>query len=462
MACSYHIPYARAMRATPLPPGPETPSALQMLRWLKNPMEVLESCKARYGDIFTMNLAMAGKVVVTCDSLAIKDVFALGQDAAHAGEANVVLKPFLGEHSLLLLDGQEHMRQRKMMMPAFHGERMSAYGRAMIELTHASIDTWPVGVPFAVHSRLQAITLQVILRTVFGIAEGPQFRELADLLARALDILSWPPLLFSFMQKDLGPWSPWGRFRRLGDRARELLLGEIRRGRKEGTAGRTDVLAMMLDARDETGEPLSEDELHDELITLLVAGHETTATALAWALRWLLADAKVLREVVAATEDAGGDVSKIAKSELIDGCVREALRLQPVIPMVGRIMKENITVLGHELPRGTAIAPSIYLVHRNESLYPDAARFDPHRYAKWKPAPWEWLPFGGGLRRCIGAAFAIFEMKMVLATVLPRVAMRLVSEDVHAVRRSVTLTPSGGLPVVVRVKKARDARARAA
>jgi cytochrome P450 len=433
-----------------------------MARWMKNPMVVLDECRARYGSVFTIHLAMAGKIVVTDDLGAVKDIFALGPDAGHAGKANYVLKPFLGKHSLLLLDGAEHIRQRKMMMPAFHGERMHAYGRAMIDLTHESIDTWPVGAPFPIHGKLQAITLQVILRTVFGIVEGPQFEELARLVSRGLEIITWPPLLFEFMQKDLGPLSPWGRFRRIGARVREVLVAEMRRGRAHGTAGRTDVLAMMLDAKDEAGHPLSEDELHDELITLLVAGHETTATALAWALRWLCADEPLLREVTEVARELGGDVAKIAKNDLLDGVVREALRVQPVIPMVGRILQEPMTLCGHEIPKGAAVAPAIYLVHHNESLYPDAAKFDPHRYAKWKPAAWEWIPFGGGLRRCIGAAFAIFEMKMVLATVLPRVAVRLAKDDIKAVRRSITLTPSGGLPVVVRVKRPRDRDARAA
>ena len=424
---------------------------------------MLDESHARFGDIFTLKLAGVGRVVILSDAAAIKEVFALDGDAAHAGKANIVLKPFVGEHSLLLLDGHEHMRQRKLIMPAFHGERMAAYGRSMIELTHASIDDWPVGVTFPIHPRTQSITLQVILRTIFGIASGPRFGQLAELLTRAAGMVSSPAFLFPFMQKDLGRWSPWGRFVHTGNQVRAMLLAEIRRGRAEGTAGRTDVLAMMLDARDEAGDPMSENELHDELLTLLLAGHETTATSLAWALRWILADPDLTRELTDSLAETGGDVAKIAKHELLDFCVREALRLQPVIPLVGRVLQEPLRVLGFDLPRNTSLAPAIYLVHRNEKLYPEPTRFLPRRYATFKPTPWEWLPFGGGLRRCIGATFAIFEMKMVLATVLPRVSMRLVREDrVRVVRRSITLTPSEGLPVMLRVKRPRERSAHAA
>jgi cytochrome P450 len=219
---------------------------------------------------------------------------------------------------------------------------------------------------------------------------------------------------------------------------------------------------MMLDARDEAGEPLSEDEVHDELVTLLVAGHETTATALAWTLRWVLADAGLVRRLRVEIATAEGDPLRIAKLELLDGTVKESLRLQPVIPLVGRVLQEPATFGGLDLPRGAIASASIYLVHRRPELYPDPARFRPERFATFKPAPSEWLPFGGGLRRCIGAAFAIYEMKMVLAALLPRVDMRLATERVRIVRRAITITPSEGLPVIVSSKRPREAPARAA
>lgn len=447
------------MAAAYPPPGPDLPPALQLLRWMRTPFEMLDDGQARYGDAFSLRLpAFAdAPIVVMSDPLAIKDIFAMGPDDGHAGKAALVLKPMVGEHSLLLLDGAEHLRQRKMILPAFHGERMTGYGRAMLDLTHESIDRWPVGETFPVHEPMQGITLQVIIRTVFGIGEGPRFAQLADLLRRVLDIGSRPAMLLPFMQRDLGPLSPWGRFLRLSGRASDLLRAEIRRGRREGTAGRSDVLSMMLDARDEKGEPLTEDEVHDELVTLLVAGHETTATALAWTLRWLLLDAPLVAKLRDEIASAGGDPTRIAKLELLDATVRESLRLQPVVPMVVRVLQKAQRVGAFDVPAGGIVTASIYLAHRRPSLYPEPLRFRPERFLSFKPAPWEWLPFGGGLRRCVGAAFAIFEMKMVLAAMLPRLEMRLARAHVGARRRSVTITPAGGLPVVVTTRRSRQA-----
>jgi cytochrome P450 len=416
----------------------------------------MQGYKDRYGDAFTVHLpGLRDALVLVSEPDAVKDVFALGADEGHAGKANFVLKPFLGEHSLLLLDGAEHLRQRKMMLPAFHGERMHAYGRAMLDLAHASIDRWPVGAAFPVHRPMQAITLQVIIRTVFGIDEGPRFVELADMLTRTLDAGSWPGLLFPAMQRDLGRFSPWGRFVHYGTRASEMLRSEIRSGRRQGTAGRTDVLAMMLEARDEGGREMTEDEVHDELLTLLTAGHETSATALAWALRWILPDASLLARLRAEIATAGDDPQRIARLELLDATVKESLRLQPVIPMVGRVLQQPARIGRLSLPAGAMVAPSIYLMHRRASLYPDPSAFRPERFFTFKPAPWEWLPFGGGLRRCIGAAFSMYEMKMVLAAMLPRVDARLTSTRVEAKRRVVTVTPSGGLPIILTARRSR-------
>jgi cytochrome P450 len=429
-----------------------------MVRWLRNPFRVLDECHARFGDAFSLRAPAFGFVlVVVSDPEVVKQVFALGADEAHAGKANAVLKPFLGKYSLLLLDGAEHLRQRKMMLPAFHGERMHAYGRTMIELTHDSIDRWAIGQRFPVHSPMQAVTLQVIIRTVFGLEEGPRFVELADVLTRALKAGAWPPLLLPFMQRDLGGLSPWGRFRRLGARATEILRSEIRRGRNVGTAGRADVLAMMLEARDEAGQPLSEEELIDELITLLTAGHETTATALAWALRWILPDRTLVGRLRDEIAGANGDPQRIARLELLDATVKEVLRLQPVIPLVARVLRAPARLGDLDLPAGTVVAPGVYLVNRRASLYPEPTRFLPDRFLTFKPAPWEWIPFGGGLRRCIGAAFAVYEMKMVLASMLPRVDAHLATDRIRVSRRGITITPSEGLPIVVTARRPRKA-----
>jgi len=446
----------------PYPPGSNRNAMLSMLRWIRRPFELLERNKSEFGYVFTLPLPFVApaqsreenpsdKLVVVAEPALVKEIFALGPDEAHAGEANVVLKPFLGKHSLLLLDGAPHLRHRKMILPAFHGERMLAYGRTMIDLANDAIDRFPVGRPFRAHAPLQALTMQIIVRTVFGVAEGPRFAELSSVLTKALDASAWPGLIFPVLQRDLGPLSPWGRWLRLRDRASALIHAEIARGRAaENGARRGDsVLAMMLETE------LTDDEVHDELLTLLVAGHETTATSLAWALRLLLPNRKLVGELREELESARDDPAKIAKLELLDDVTKETLRLQPVIPMVGRVLQQPMRIGQWDLPRGALVTPAIYLLHRRPDLYPSPTAFDPRRFRTFKPAAWEFLPFGGGLRKCVGASFAIYEMKMVLATLVPRVEMHLARQDVRVARRSITLTPSNGLPVMVTSKVSR-------
>ncbi|MGH7435647.1 MAG: cytochrome P450, partial [Polyangiaceae bacterium] len=416
-----------------LPPGPEGHPMVNMARWLRDPFRFLDLARAQYGDTFTMRIGVLTAVIVS-EPDAVKQVFALGPDEGHAGEANFILKAFLGPSSLLLLDGAPHQRHRKMMQPAFHGERMNAYGRTMIDLASASIDRWPVGETFAVHKPLQSVTLDVIIRTVFGVEDGPRFVRLAELLKGVLDAGASPMLLFPFLQRNLGPLTPWARLMKAGEASSEILREEIRAGRGRGTAGRTDVLAMMLDARDESGQPLSEDEVHDELVTLLLAGHETTATSLAWALRWILPDPALIARLREEIATAGGEPERIVKLPLLDATVKESLRLQPIVPVVARVLKQPMRIGGVDFAAQTIVAPSVYLVHQRPSLYPDPTRFHPDRFLSFKPSTSEWIPFGGGLRRCIGAAFAVYEMKMVLATLLPRVDARLAQDGVRVVR----------------------------
>jgi cytochrome P450 len=353
-----------------------------------------------------------------------------------------------------MLDKREHLRQRRLLLPPFHGERMHAYGHAMLDLADESVDSWPIGKPFSVHRKLQAITLRVILRTIFGVDAGARFDQLETQITELTDIAAWAPLLLPFMQVDLGPYSPWGRYKRKSAVGDAMLLAEIAGRRRMGTAGRSDVLSMLIDARDEQGAPMSDAELRDELVTLLIAGHETTATALAWALRWILASPSVherlVEEIRGAVENGAPMPERIATLELLDAVVRETLRLQPVIPIVGRILDHDATIGGYALPAGTGVLCSIYLAQRRPSVYPDSGRFDPDRFIGKKLTPYEFFPFGGGVRRCIGMAFALYEMKMVLARVLARARLRLAkSGSIRVIRRSITLAPAGGLPVVL-------------
>jgi cytochrome P450 len=421
---------------------------------MRRPYEFFSRCQREVGDYFRLRLPGLGEITVVAAPEGVKEVFSLAPDEGHAGKANAVLKPFLGERSLLLLDGPPHQRHRKLMTPAFHGERMASYGTSMLQTASDVIDGMPLGRVFPAHGPLQELTLRVILRTVFGVASGPRFRELMGLLGESLEIIAWPVMLFPFMQRDLGGWSPWGRFLALSARVDTLLQQEIEEARGPGGAGREDILAMLVQARDEAGNPLSDQELKEELVTLLVAGHETTATALTWALRWVLPDRELcerLREEAEACAPGGAlSAERVARSELLDGVTREALRRIPVIPVVGRVMQRPLELGGYELPVGHLVAPSIYLVHHHPALYPEPERFHPDRYRSFRPAAWEFIPFGGGFRRCIGAAFAMYEMKLVLASIFHRLHLQLAPGYApRSRRRAITITPTQGLPVLL-------------
>ena len=437
-----------------LPPGPTAPTPWILMRWMRDPVGLLDECRARYGETFTIRLGAMPPLVILSNPEHVREVFASAGDDMHGGKIAEALRPFLGERSVIVLDGAEHKTMRRLVMPPFHGERMHAYGREMVELTHASIDQWPVGREFPIHEPLQGITLDVILRTVFGMDDAGERAALGTRLTRLTHLASWPPLLLPQMQRDLGPWSPWGRFVRESGTADANLLGAIARRRREGGDGRTDILSMLLGVRDEEGRGLDDQDLRDQLVTLLVAGHETTATALAWTLRWVLAlpdvRDRLLAELHAAQRSEALTPERIAKLEYLDGTVREALRLQPVIPLVGRVLQQPMRFAGYDLPAGVALAPSVHLVHQNTAVYSHPARFDPTRFIGRQYKAHEWIPFGGGIRKCIGMAFAIYEMKMVLATVLSRAWLRSApGYTPRAVRRSITLTPSRGMPVIV-------------
>jgi len=397
----------------------------------------------------------------------VKEVFADDGNLLHAGEFNLSLRAFLGEHSVLMLDGGEHMRHRKLLLPPFHGERMHAYGQTMLDIADASIDEWPLHTPFALHGYMQWITLQVILRTVFGVDGAARLARFDRVITEQLDIAAWPPLLIPFMQKDLGRFSPWGRYVRKRRDTDEMIYSEIRERRAAGSQGRTDILSMLLEARDEQGAPMSDVELHDELVTLLVAGHETTATALAWTFRWLLEMPELasrLRTELARAEEAGPlTADAISKLELIDAVARESLRLQPVIPLVGRVLTRPARVGGYDLPAGIGVVCSIYLAQRRADTYPQPDRFDPTRFLGKKFSPNEFFPFGGGVRRCIGMAFALYEMKMVIARIVSRTTLALAAtRPVSVVRRSITMTPSEGLRVRLIERRPRHASVKAA
>jgi cytochrome P450 len=439
-------------RVDGLPPGPTANSWLQLFGFLFRPIPFLEACREQYGDRLTLRLPATPPIVQFSDPSAVKEVFAASGDAMHAGKANEVLSAFLGRHSVLVLDGVRHRAQRRLLLPPFRGERMRAYGNAMRDITEARIARWRMGHTFRMQTETQAITLDVILRTVFGMEEGAAMDSMREKLVQATRILDNPVFLIKAFQRDLGPRSPWGRFLRLRQAAYEETLELLALRRREGYEDRDDILSMLLSATYEDGSPMTDEEIYDELLTLLVAGHETTATALSWTIHRLTRHPAVLERVQREIDDVypEGEIDPDRSAELhyLDAVIKESLRIHPVIPGVGRVLMEPETVGGEALPPGVVVGCSIYLAHFNPDVWPDPHRFDPDRFLGKRPSPNTYFPFGGGIRRCIGEAFALYEMRIVLATIL----RQLVPEPapfrrIGTMRRNITLTPSAGLPV---------------
>jgi cytochrome P450 len=438
---------------TALPAGPRAPSVVQVVRWLRRPIAFLEACSRRYGDVFTLRFPAYDPIVLFSDPAAVKSIFGGDPELFRAGEANVLLAPFVGVDSLLLVDGARHRRKRRLMMPPFHGERMQVYADVMRAITDRTIDAWPVGRPFPVHRETQSITLDVILRAVFGLEEGAQMDALRSRLVEGASMVTdHPMLMLRALQRDLGPLTAWRRVLRIRAEADAILFAEFARRRAEQRTDRTDVLSLLMAARDEDGEPMSDQELRDEMVTLLLAGHETTATTLAWVLRYVLADpevhARLRAEAVA--WDADGRAPTSTDLPYLDAVIKETQRLMPIIPFVGRRLHEPAEVAGHALPAGVVVSPCIYLAHRRPDLWDVPTAFAPDRFLGKRPSPYEFFPFGGGPRACLGAAFATFEMKIVLARVLARVELRAVpGYRACVVRRGITFAPSEGMPIVI-------------
>ncbi|MDX2088040.1 MAG: cytochrome P450, partial [Kofleriaceae bacterium] len=417
---------------------------VQLAQWVARPLRLLDDCQRRHGDMFTLRVPNDDAIVVIGSPDLIREVLQADSEVLLAGVGNAtVLGPMLGKHSMLTLDGPEHLRQRRLLLPAFHGERMQAFATAMKEITEASLATWPVDEPFSLHPMMQSITLDVIMRTVFGVADTSRRDQLRARLVELLDIAANPLLLVPGILKIDVFQVPWLKVSKLKRQIDDELYRVITE-RRRAPPGGTDVLSMMVEARDEHGRAMSDVEVRDELVTLLLAGHETTATSLAWTFDQLLAHPHTLvklREELAA-----------GREEYLDAVIRETLRVKPIVPLIGRYVAKPFTLAGYAFPEGTRLAPSVYLAGRNPQAYKAPERFEPERWLGVKPDPYTWLPFGGGIRRCIGMAFAQFEMRVVLQTVVPRARLRLADGPAKVVRRGITLAPSGGTRVVLEAR----------
>jgi cytochrome P450 len=405
----------------------------------------MQRARRRYGDVFTVRPYAFGNIVILANPEHIKEVFTGDRDVFAAGKANAAMSPVLGSHSLLTLDGERHLRQRKLMLPPFHGEAIGRYRMRIEEITTAEVARWPIGKPFPIRPRMQSITLEVILRAVIGVSDAQRLARLRELLPKLLDFSvfdMWAVWLFpKLLDSPLTRRNPAMRARPEVDR---LLYEEIDAHRSDPD-GHDDILALLCSARDPDGEPLSNENLLDQIITLLLAGHETTTTGLAWALERLTRHPGALRRLQQELELGEHD-------EYLDAVVNETLRVRPVIDGVWRKLTAPAVVAGHRLPSGTLVFPAIALVQRSEDAFPDAEDFRPERFLGGSPPPYTFIPFGGGTRRCIGAAFAVMEMKTVLSTVLQRVELSAPDRRPEQSRpQHVTQVPArGGRVVAIR------------
>jgi cytochrome P450 len=437
------LPHPPVTTRTEAPPGSRAPSLIQAVRYARDPLGFLVHLQRRYGDIFTLSFPFFGRLVYVADPALVKAIFTGPPEQFHAGEANAtVLEPALGPNSVLTLDDAPHMQQRKLLLPPFHGERVRGYGELIRETTRKQMETWPVGETFALRPHTQRITLAVIMRAVFGVHDEERlvrFEALIEDFSRRVGLIT----TFPAMRRNLGPWSPWPRFLRSREALDEFIYEEIGLRRAEveaGEEGHDDVLSLLLQARHDDGSPMSDEELRDELVTVLGAGHETTATGLAWAMERLLRTPRVLgklRESLAAGED-----------DYIDATVKETLRARPVIVDIGRKLTAPVQIGGYELAKGSFVLAAIAALHYREDLFPNPEEFRPERFLEEKADNYAWIPFGGGVRRCIGAAFAEYEMRIILSEFVEHADLSAPDSKPEKVKiRNITLAPGKGTRV---------------
>ncbi len=427
-----------------VPPGPRGPMLLHSIRFNRFAWSYLATLQARFGDSFTLKLPGGkGGWVFLSDPADVKQVFTGDPKIFHAGEGNSILLPLLGKHSVLLLDEAPHLRQRKLLLPPFHGKRMVGYEDLMREIARDVIATWPVGEPLRAWPHMQAITLEIIMRAVFGV-EGAKLNDLRAALEVLLGEVTNPRTMLLVALMGEKRFSRWKPVRRRLAAVDDILLPEIARRRAApDLEQRGDILSLLLQATDEDGNPMSDRELRDELMTLLVAGHETTANSLSWALERLIRHPDALQrlqdEVRAGESDAW-----------LDAVCRETLRLCPVISIVVRELQEPVEIAGHLIPKGARVVPCIHLVHRRPEIYPDPDAFKPERWLGQTPGTYTWIPFGGGVRRCLGASFALFEMKTILGEIVRSMDLQTTTAPGERMRsRAIARSPGDQAEIVI-------------
>jgi cytochrome P450 len=429
-----------------LPPGPSSPRAVQTLAWWTRTVPFFERCRARYGKRFTVRLLQSPPAVYLSDPDEVKEVFTAPPEVLHPGEGAQILEPIVGANSVILLDERPHLTQRKLMLPAFHGERMEALTGLLREVTEREVAAWPLDQPVPLHTRLQGLTMEVILRAVFGLEPGTRLETVRELLTKNLELGAHPASMIPFLQRG----RRWEDFLSRRDQSDALLFELIDERRAEpGGEERDDVLAMLLAARHEDGSPMSKQEVRDELMTLLVAGHETTASELAWAFERLAQSPRVLERLHSEIDSANGD-------DYLTATIQEVLRRRPVLPQAEpRLVKKPIEIGGWQYEPGVVLGANVWLVHHDPDVYPDPFAFRPERFLEEPPGTYTFIPFGGGRRRCLGASFAMLEMKVALRAALERYTVEPAGELERTRRRAITISPRRGALTVLLSRTAR-------
>jgi cytochrome P450 family 135 len=428
-----------------LPPGPPLPAIVQTLAWALAPTALMDFCASRHGETFTLTFAPSGRqLTMVSDPAAVKTLLTAPPEVAHSAAGDTPIASVLGPSSVITLTGPEHMRQRKLLLPQFHGERMRAYEETIVAATERDMAGWPLGRPMKLSLHTRAITLEVIQRAVFGV-QDERVGGLKDAIGELAEPVRTLTMLRFAVSQSFD--RPAGALGEALDRLDRLIYAEITRRREQtDLAEREDILSLLLQARDEDGQAMTDRELRDELVSLLLAGHETTSTSTAWAIERLVRHPDKLERLVA-------EIDRGEEDEYMQAVIHETLRARPVVPGVVRVLHEPLEVAGHELPAGTRVVASIYLTNNNPRVYGDPKAFRPERFLDTSPDTFAWIPFGGGIRRCIGASFAMLEMKLMLRTMLRDLRPSVPSGSLWRRgewnrRRAITLVPAAGARVV--------------
>lgn len=445
-----------------LPEGPLTNPTLQLIQWTLNPIDYMETNAAKYGDIFTVRLGK--QTVVMVNHPETMQLILTSKCLNAPGEVNELFRLFAGDNSLFLHSGDRHKRSRQLLMPPFHGEKMQSYGNLIGEITKKTISTWAIAQPFSAHASMQSITMSIILQAVFGLYEGDRYQKLKELFFTYLKMVGSPLggllIYFPLLRKDWGVWNPWGRIQQINRQIDELLYAEISERRAKPNPESTDILSLLMSARDENGEGMEDTELRDQMMALLIAGHETSATALTWALYWLHKHPEVKQKLLQELDSLSGNLEPMAIFRLpyLTAVCNETLRCTPVAMLTfPRVVQSPVEIMGYQFEPGVEIIGSIYLTLQREDLYPEPKKFKPERFLDKQFSPFEFIPFGAGDRRCIGAALAQFEIKLILATILSETELALADDKpVKMKRRGLLLSPNSNIPMVMKGKRQSD------